>query len=564
MPALYYITFACTHTYLESKMKYHLAILALSLAPIITAQNSNYLMPLRLDPVLSGNFGEIRSGHLHSGLDFKTQGRTGFPVRAMADGYVSKIFVSYGSGYMLHVAYPNGYTAVYRHNEAFSPKIARYTRKYQYENEVDHCEINVPEGVLPVVRGEVIATSGNEGYSMGPHLHLDLYETATGDWVDPLPHLARKIPDGRAPKATSILLVEQPGRGVVAGEKRLGNPSVVHTPIECWGEIGVAIAANDYADGASNKLGVKRISLTVDQHEVYRSELDRFSRTENNQMHSMLVHGHLKSYREPGTLVRFLHTDENRGIIHIDEERDYHLRYQLSDESGNTSTYHLVLRGKQMPIPSPDRTGLRTLRWDRANDLSMLGMQFVLPRGVLACNEYVACGIESPENSVSPRYILSQEPVELSKSCELRIALRTVKDVPNPKQYYLAKHEDGKKKYAGNQYKNGFISASIRSLGTYALEIDTVPPSITPVGTKTRWQNQGILTFSLKDSQTPIVRYKGKIDGRFELFHLRRRTGHTACNLKECNLTRGTSHTLEITATDACGNTQVYQDTFVW
>lgn len=544
-------------------MKYYITLFALCIAQIATAQNSNYSMPLRLAPLLSGNFGEIRSGHLHSGIDFKTQGRTGFPVLAMADGYISKIFVSYGSGCMLHVAYQNGYTAVYRHNEAFAPKIARYTRKYQYENEVDHCEINVAPGVLPVTRGEVIATSGNEGYSMGPHLHLDLYETATGDWVDPLPHLARQIPDTRAPKATSILLVAQPGSGFVAGDNYI-TPPAAGEPVECWGDIGVAIDANDYADGASNKLGVKHIRLTVDKREVYRSNLDRFSRTENNWMHSMLVRGHMKSYREPGTQVRFIQTDENRGIIRINEERDYQIRYELSDESGNKSTYSFTLRGKQMPVPQPDRTGLRTLKWDQANDLSMPGMQLILPRGVLANNEYVSTGIELPGNSASSHYVLSREPVDLSKACELQIALRTMKDISDSRKYYIAKHEEDKKKYAGNQYKDGFITASISSLGTYALETDTVPPTITPVGTKARWQSQGVITFSIKDSQTPVVSYKGKIDGRFEWFHLRRRTGHTACDLKACNLTRGTTHTLEVTAIDACGNVQVYKDTFVW
>ncbi len=544
-------------------MKYYITLLAFCIAHTVTAQHSNYSLPLRLAPVLSGNFGEIRSGHLHSGLDFKTQGRTGFPVLAMADGHISKIFISYGSGFMLHVAYPDGYTAVYRHNEAFSPKITRYARNYIYENEVDHCEIDVPAGALPVKRGEVIATSGNEGYSMGPHLHLDLYETETGDWVDPMPHLAAKIPDNRPPKATSILLVEQPGTGIVSGNKRITNPAAAQAPIQCWGEIGVAIAADDFADGAANKLGVKHIRLTVDDHEVYRSDLSRFSRAESNMMHGWLVKGHMKSYREPGIQLRYVHTDDNRGIITVNEERDYRLRYELSDESGNKSTYHLTLRGKQMPIPQPDRTGLRMLRWDQANDLSMAGMQLILPRGVLARTEYVAAEVLLPENSASSRYVLSREPIELSKACELRVALRT-HGIKDPKKYYIAKIEGEKKKYTGNTYKDGFITASIRTLGTYALETDTVPPTITPVGSKTKWQNDGVITFSIKDEQTPVVSYKGKIDGRFEWFHWRRRTGNTSCHLKDCHITRGTTHTLEIIATDACGNTSVYTDTFVW
>lgn len=545
-------------------MKQLITLLICLTTQFLFAQNSNYLMPMRLLPVLSGNFGEIRSGHLHSGLDFKTQGRTGFPVRAMADGYISKIFVSYGSGYMLHVTYNNGYTAIYRHNEGFPPKIARYTRNYQYEHEVDLCEIDVPEGVLPVVRGEIIAKSGNEGYSMGPHLHLDLYETSTGDWVDPLPHLAQSIADHRAPQAKSIFLVEQPGRGIILGRERISNLSAVNESIDCWGEIGVAIDADDYMDGAWNKLGVKYIRLTVDGREVYRSELNRFSRAENRIMYSWLVRGHLKSYIEPGAQLRFIHTDKNRGILHIDEERDYKLQYTLKDEAGNESNYSFVLRGKQTSIPQINYGDARCLKWNQANDLSMPGMQLVLPRGVLTNDEYVNPSMEAASDATSVRYILSGEPLLLAGSCELQIALRRIKGIDNPKYYYIASYEDGKKKYVGGKCKNGFITASIDRLSTYFLEVDTVAPVITPVGSPKTWEKQGVITFSIQDGQTSVMSYKGKIDGRFELFHLRRRTGRITCNLNECKLTRGTTHTLEMVATDACGNASVYRTTFIW
>src|SRR3712207_9340887 len=44
-------------------------------------------------------------------------------------------------------------------------------------------------------------SSGNTGYSFGPHLHLDVFETETGDYVDPMPFFRTKIKDTRPPKA---------------------------------------------------------------------------------------------------------------------------------------------------------------------------------------------------------------------------------------------------------------------------------------------------------------------------------------------------------------------------
>lgn len=50
--------------------------------------------PFDFPILLSGNFGELRNNHFHSGIDFKTQGVEGKPIHAVQDGYVSRISVS--------------------------------------------------------------------------------------------------------------------------------------------------------------------------------------------------------------------------------------------------------------------------------------------------------------------------------------------------------------------------------------------------------------------------------------------------------------------------------------
>ncbi|MCQ4901981.1 M23 family peptidase, partial [Phocaeicola vulgatus] len=94
------------------------------------------------------------------------------------------------------------------------------------------------------------------GYSFGPHLHLDVFETATGDYVDPMPFFLKKIKDTTAPKVEGIMLFPQPGKGVVEGspEHRTFLPNVAH-PVEAWGVIGTGIKAYDYMDGVHNRYG---------------------------------------------------------------------------------------------------------------------------------------------------------------------------------------------------------------------------------------------------------------------------------------------------------------------
>src|SRR5476651_2102967 len=90
--------------------------------------------PLDLPPSTAGSFGELRPNHFHSGLDFKTNNRTGYPVHAAFDGYISRLRVQFGGfGNAIYITHPNGYTTVYGHIERFSPAMEKLVRDSQYK-----------------------------------------------------------------------------------------------------------------------------------------------------------------------------------------------------------------------------------------------------------------------------------------------------------------------------------------------------------------------------------------------------------------------------------------------
>ena len=90
----------------------------------VHAQDATFTPPFDFPITFSGNFGEIRANHFHGGLDFKTGGTIGKPVHALAEGYISRIRVTHGSGYVLDVAYNNGYKTINRHISAFVGDVA--------------------------------------------------------------------------------------------------------------------------------------------------------------------------------------------------------------------------------------------------------------------------------------------------------------------------------------------------------------------------------------------------------------------------------------------------------
>ena len=69
---------------------------------------------------VSGTFCELRGNHFHGGLDIRTGGREGWPVLAVADGYVERVKVSTGGyGRVVYIRHPNGFTSVYGHLQKF-------------------------------------------------------------------------------------------------------------------------------------------------------------------------------------------------------------------------------------------------------------------------------------------------------------------------------------------------------------------------------------------------------------------------------------------------------------
>ena len=550
-------------------MKQYITALLLSCCLGVYAQENKpatFVPPFSFPLTFSGNFGEIRSNHFHGGLDFKTGGSGGKPVRALADGYVSRISVTNGSGHVLEVRYNNGYTTINRHLSAFMPAVNKQIDDLQYEKENWEVEMILQPGEYPVKAGQQIAYSGNTGYSFGPHLHLDVIETATGDFVDPLPFFKNNVKDTHAPRAEGIMLFPIPGEGVVDGSERIISFSPSSNKlIEAWGVIGSGLKAHDYMDGVNNHYGVYSVALTVDGEEVFRSTVDRFSRDENRMINSWTHGQYMKSFIDPGNTLRMLKASNgNRGLITIDQERDYLFQYTLKDVFGNTSHCQFTVKGKRQPIEPLTVRDKYYFLWNKTNYLQEPGMSLVVPKGMLYDNVALNYRAKADSGVIAFTYQLNDKATPLHSGCELRIGLRR-KPIADSTKYYVAYiAPNGNKSSVGGKYKDGFMTASINHLGTYTVAIDTVPPQIIPVN-QNSWGRNGKVVYRFKDNATGIASYKGTIDGKYALFGRRNLgNGNWECILDPKHVKKGGSHVVEMTATDGCGNTSVSSAKFIW
>lgn len=525
-----------------------------------TAGEPEFSSPFDFPLLLSANFGELRPNHFHNGLDIKTQGVTGKPVRSVAEGYVSRIMVLHGGyGQAIFVTHPNGYTSVYGHVVSFAPKIQEYVRDYQYRNETFVCDIRIDPDVLPVKDGEVIALSGNEGASAGPHLHLELRRNDNGDYVDPMPFFKRYLKDTKAPIASLVGYYPVPGKGVINGSsrKKLVGISALRQPVTAWGDIYTGISARDYMDGTSNFYGVYSVTLYVDSVKVFNSTTDEVSADENRMINGFTDYDELvrtrrlvmRSYKLPGNRLRLLHVDENRGVVRIDEERDYHFRYVLEDGFGNRREYRFVVKGEKQDIPPYVEEADNMLYWNRTNVIQEPGMELVVPKGMVYEDVGLDTKVLGDSSDVSFDYVLDAGNTPLHGYCPLSIGVRHM-PVADSSKYYIQQKSGKWRSSMGGKFEDGWVKTKVRSLGTFAVAVDTVPPRVTPIG-QNGWRVNRNIRFSVKDTETGIGNYKVYVDGQFVLFGLKK--GILVIQDPE-KVKKGVPHIVEVTVTDNCGN----------
>lgn len=540
-------------------------ILALALGGMLSAQaqhvqESNFCSPFDFPILLSANFGELRPNHFHNGLDIKTQGVTGKPIHCIADGYVSRVAVLHGGyGQVIYVTHPNGLTSVYGHVISFAKNIQACVRQYQYTHETFVCDLKFQPGQFPVKKGDIIALSGNEGASAGPHLHLELRRTETGEYIDPMPYFKHLLKDSKAPVGSLIGIYPIQGKGVVNGSshKKLLAIGSLKQPVHAWGEIYTGISAKDYMDGTSNFYGVHSVTLYVDSVQVFNSTTDKVLPDENRMINGFTDYEELtrtrrlimRSYKLPGNRLRLLHTNENRGVVTIDEERDYHFRYVLEDNFGNRRTYQFTVKGKRQDIPEYKPEANEMLYWNRTNVIQKPGMELVVPRYYVYEDVPLRTDMRGDSSHIAFDYILDAGRTPIHSYCDLSIGLRHM-PVADTTKYYIVQKAGKWQSSMGGKYANGWIKTRVRSLGTFSVDVDTIAPQITPIG-QGGWRTSRNIRFRIKDMESGIGSYKVYIDGKFVLFGLKK--GILVIQDPE-KVKKGVPHKLEVTVTDQCGN----------
>lgn len=510
---------------------------------LISAQDSlpiNYFRsPLDIPLYLSGNFGELRSNHFHSGLDIKTQGVEGQKVYAVADGYVSRIRISpYGYGNAIYIDHPNGYTSVYAHLQKYEGEIAQEIKKYQYENKTWEMDYYPFDTLLKVKKGQVIALSGNSGGSGGPHLHFEIRETKSEHTINPL-LLGFDIKDDVYPNIRNVVIYPLSDSSLVNNKNKpqsirvvgnTGNQNLISSTLNfAYGPIGLGIDVIDQLTGVPNKNGVFEVKLFVNNEEIFYSKINKFSFDESRAINALLDYEEYlatnqriqRSFILENNPLSIYKNNKNKGVFFVDYDKIYTIKYEIYDVHQNKTTLSFELAGIKNRIAPVVKKSIKVdslLNYSDSNFYESKFVQLSIPKNALYENlPFQFSVLDTMYGAITPTYQLHRENVPLHYP--ITVAIKVGRLAENLRQKAVVINIDGNKKYysRGGEWRNNYLVAKSKTFGGFAVMLDTIAPKIEPLNIyqNKNLGNQKTIQFSISDNLSGIKTYNGYIDGKW-------------------------------------------------
>ncbi|MBC7863010.1 MAG: M23 family metallopeptidase, partial [Bacteroidia bacterium] len=500
--------------------------------------------PLEGNYRFSGNYGEIRPNHFHSGIDFRTDPVKNLPIHVIDDGYVSRIKIgTNGYGKVLYITHKNGYVSVYGHEHHFAKKIQDFTYAEQKKKETFEIEIFPKPEDLPVKKGEVIGYTGNTGNTTGPHLHFEIRDEKTEVPLNPQLYLEHK--DDVAPVCykMAVYRIHASGEPYLAKTIDLSGlnkkkdmelkETVIFPP-----RAGLAFSCFDKESASGGNNQVYEIKIYVDTRLIYHHKMNnipfdhaRYVNWYADQHQNVKKEKFQKCFRT-GTNELAIYTQiANNGLIDISDFSPGEIHIALvtfADIKGNKSALSFNFKTREENGYEDKTYNFNCLK---KNEFHLKGMDVTIPEKTLFCDVNFDCKIfkTSSANCLGPVYKIHSSNVNVLKGFDVQIAPTAFPKGKEDKLCLLHFEDDmTEMTYCGGEFKDGKVTGTLKNLGLIAVGIDTVAPKLNRTGVSKKAGNnlsaaKGIF-FNVSDNLSGLGNFRMEINGKWVLAEYEHKT----------------------------------------
>ncbi len=533
--------------------------------------------PLDIPLLLSGSFGELRSNHFHTGLDFKTQQKEGLPVYAAADGYISRIKISaYGYGKAIYIDHPNGYTTVYGHLSKGNGAIESFIKEIHYKEQSFEIEMFPTPDQLRVKKGDVIAFSGNTGGSGGPHLHFEFRDTKSEKIINPMLFgFNILVADTKKPTINTLMVYPVGENSSVNRSRRPLMVNLVQQPdgnyiadkVLASGKIGFGISAYDNFDFTYNKNGIFKAQSFCNGSPNFGYQFDNFAFSESRYINALLDYSRFKRtgmriqklFAVTPYPLSIIKTNAENGLLNVVPNLTSICKIEVSDFHNNKISVDIPVEYSDLPptvLPEETKKTNYFLKAQNDNSYRKDNISVFIPANTFYEDFYL--DFEVKDNVL----YLHDNSIPVHGNFTVTFEGITVSEAEKEKMF-IASIDGKKKSYNHTIRKENTFTTYTKNLGQFILEKDTIAPKITPANFKEgKWfSKQKSIEFTISDNLSGLKEYKAYLNGKWVLFEYDYKTRKITHDFDDVYLADGRND-LKMVVTDNVGNSVIFETHF--
>ncbi|MBP9793530.1 MAG: M23 family metallopeptidase [Flavobacterium sp.] len=534
--------------------------------------------PLDIPLNIAGSFGELRPSHFHSGIDFRTQQKEGFPVYATADGFISRINVStFGYGKCLYIDHPNGFTSVYAHLQNMAPKIQSKVLEVQYAEKSYVTELRPKPEELQVKKGELIGYTGNTGGSNGPHLHFEIRDTKSEFAINPFFFgYDEKVKDTKAPVITGLMAysfgdsshVNGSARPVVIPLTLQSDGTYLAGKIVASGTIGFGLNAHDISDYNFGKNGIFKLDAFLNGMPYYGYEFDTFSFDESKHINCFIDYPRYKETKQryqklfvgfiyPKSIIK---TMKNQGILDISNNLTMNYKIVVHDFHGNQNIINIPINYGILPITQAKVVKKTPFFLKCLNEHSYAKDNFsvFIPENTFYEDFYLKFDVQNNE------LFLNEEDIAMNTPLTITYDATSIPESEREK-WFIANIDDGKIEYNATFKKENTFSIKVKKMGKFLLAKDTIAPKVYNPNFKEGAEldaNQKTIKISISDDLSGIKEYTAFLNEKWILMEYETKLKRLTHNLSDNMFSLGRND-FKIIVKDNMGNSTTFESYFI-